>query len=153
MSDRELDFLRKLPRERASEGFTEAILLRARDLAAAPGGSRTKARRRARWALAACALLLAVTSLATFWGHRTHVRAERRRAARAELARIRSEQRQVARQIRSLRRSAEPTIVYLGSDRDHDFVVDVGRLVEWARGSTAATAAGHGPSQSSGNNL
>ncbi|HKI87258.1 MAG TPA: hypothetical protein VKA53_11005 [Thermoanaerobaculia bacterium] len=152
MSNQDLEILRNLAREQASEGFTEAVLLRARNVAALPGRSRTTVRRGLRWALATCALVLALSSVAAFLGHRARHQTEHRRSALAELARIKSEQRQVARQIRSLRRAAEPTIVYLGGDRDHDFVVDVGRLVDWARDAKTRTG-GHDRVQPSGNDL
>jgi len=83
----------------------------------------------------ASALVLALAAALSFWGLREHNRAERQRAALAELEQIRKDQRVVARQIARLGKSPEPTIVYLGGDQDHDFIVDVSRLVEWARES------------------
>lgn len=144
MNDRDLELLRKLPSERASDDFAETVLRRARGMAAATRESSHEGWRGRRLALVAGALVLAVAATLSFWVLRAHSRVERRRAALAELERIRKDQRVVARQIALLGKSPEPTIVYLGGDRDHDFVVDVSRLVEWARESNKSA----GPNQS-----
>lgn len=133
MKGDDLELLRQLPKERASAGFTEAVLSRAWEMERAARKSAGGSSSRPRWILAAGALVLILAVGFSVWGLRVHSRNDRRRAALVELEQIRSEQRTVARQIDRLRSSAAPTIVYLGGDRDHDFVLDVGRLVQWAR--------------------
>ncbi len=142
MKDNDLELLRQLPKVRASAGFAETVVERAREMERAGGNGAGVQWRRPRWALAA-SVAVVLTAVAIFWGAQWHVRNERRRAALAELERIRDEQRQVARQISNLRQAPEPTIVYLGGDQNHDFVLDVGRLVEWAREAKKSA----GPSQ------
>lgn len=146
MNDRDLEILRRLPKEWASEDFTETVLRRAERMVTARREPAWAAWRGHRWAFLVGALALVLAVVLSSWGLRAHSRNEKRRAALAELEQIRKDQRVVARQIARLGKSPEPTIVYLGGDQDHDFVVDVSRLVEWAREAKKST--GPGQSQS-----
>ena len=144
MNDHELGrLLRDLPRPVARPGLTEDVL------AALPGPGARRPRRRVhrRLAMVAAAALLVVVPLV---GLRIGREIETRRA-RAELARLRSEQRQLAAALRAFESSTRPRgdeVIYLGGDDTVDIVFDVDRAARLLRtGQPAVVPAGLGTRQ------
>lgn len=117
-----LDVLRELPRERAAEGFTAAVV------AAAPGAADSNMAE-AGWPrplVALAALLLLVSGLGA-WGWE---RAQRREELRGRVQALRQEQRELEQALRELRRvsAEEPRLLYLGSNERVDYVLDLDRF-------------------------
>ncbi|MEM9558344.1 MAG: hypothetical protein AAGC60_29090 [Acidobacteriota bacterium] len=124
LSDDVLDtMLGALPRERARDGFTAAVL--ARSGVAAP--------QRARWpmALAAAALLLLVVGL----GWREMELARQQRATEARITALRAEYDALARELAATRRLAESArpVVYLRGDEAMEFHLDLAALARRQR--------------------
>jgi len=114
-----LDALRALPRERAGEEFTAAVLRSAPGAATAPPvGSRP---------LAALAALLLLVAGVVSWSWE---RERRREELRGRVDALWQEQRELERAFADLRRTAaeEPRLLYLGSNDRVDFVLDLDRL-------------------------
>jgi hypothetical protein len=136
MSDPELrQVLRSLPREAASEGFTEEVLARAARLpvpgaaAGEPGRVVSFPRRLPGWPgwlMAAAALLIFGLGMRE-WQHRRDVEESMRR-----IAELRGQYQELASELESLRReaaSARP-VVYVGGTEQVDLVVDLAKLAE-----------------------
>jgi hypothetical protein len=114
-----LDALRELPRERAAEGFTAAVL------SAAPGA----ATEHAGWPrpLVALAALGLVLSGLGAWSWE---RAQRREELRGRVQALRQEQRELEQALRELRQvsAEEPRLLYLGGNERVDYVLDLDRF-------------------------
>jgi hypothetical protein len=122
-SDKHLDNLfDTLPREKAGADFTRNVLgeLNRRDARPFPW------RRTAFVAVLSAAGVVAVVSV--FW----HISGERQRSGlEQELAEIRAEYRNISRQLEALDREAEDnSVIYVGSDEQADYVLDLSELQE-----------------------
>ncbi len=142
MNDRELGrLLRDLPRAAARPGLTEDVL------AALPGPETRRSRTVSRRLMLAAALLVVVPLAGLKIGREIETR-----RARAELARLRSEQQRLAEALRaceSSTRTPGDEVIYLGGDDTVDIVFDVDRAARLLRtGAPAAVPAGLGTRRS-----
>jgi len=112
--------LGELPRERSSDGFTARVVARA---TAAPDEEST----RGVWprgAIAAAAALVLVCG-ATAWRLE---RAQRLESYRGEVEDLQSEHRAIAQELRDLRATEKPPVVYLGTNDKVDYYIDLAEL-------------------------
>ena len=109
---------RSLPREKASELFTERVMARVRE-------TRSAAPARGGYALAFASLLVVALGLAGAAGWRQWEKEEAARlaAARAEQTRLEQE----LNQIKEMTAGLQP-VVYVGSTQDYDVYVDLRAL-------------------------
>jgi hypothetical protein len=111
--------LAELPRERAGDGFTSRVVARAQDGEAEPA--------RGGWprgALAAAAALVLLCG-ATAWRIE---RAQRLESYRGEVEDLQSEHRAIAQELRDLRAVEKPPVVYLGTNDQVDYYIDLAEL-------------------------
>ena len=133
MNDQQLNELfRSLPRQDSSHGFTDAVLSRLDD--------QTGAETRFPWKAAA------VVTLAVLLGGLTGQTLIERQQHRDRLDAFRTEQQRIEQQIEELRglTSQAESLIYLGSDGDTDYVIDL-RDVELADSSVRTASYVRGP--------
>ncbi|MEO1085233.1 MAG: hypothetical protein AAFY88_13415 [Acidobacteriota bacterium] len=112
------DVLAQLPRERAADGFTAQVMVRA-------SGARTVRIGRLR-SLAAAAVFFAVSAVGT---HEWNA-AQGRQAAAERMASLQAEYEMLHSELQALKRAADAQrpVVYLGGDADVEYVLDLSRL-------------------------
>ena len=112
--------LGELPRERAGDGFTARVVARAADAVDEESA-------RGVWprgAIAAAAALVLVCG-ATAWRLE---RAQRLETYRGEVEDLQSEHRAIAQELRDLRATEKPPVVYLGTNDKVDYYIDLAEL-------------------------
>ncbi|MEM8997276.1 MAG: hypothetical protein AAGF23_21010 [Acidobacteriota bacterium] len=112
------DVLVRLPRERASEGFTAQVVVRASGARAARVGRLRS--------LAAAAVFFAVSAVGV---HEWNA-AQGRQAAAERIASLQAEYDMLHSELLALKRAADARrpVVYLGGDADVEYVLDLSRL-------------------------